>query len=239
MVLSAVVGSSRFPDRSGCERPDADLAVAAVDVSAHTDYTVIPAWELVTRAMLKDGERADRPPTIGIGDDIYYVGRFQPQPNGPSYTTVRFGAISHLPVPVNHPRYRRPMESFLIEARSRAGFSGSPVKAMLHFDPANPHHYFFAGGYHEMLLGLDWGHYPEWQRFTAATASGGKFELSTDLVAGIICVTPAWLIWDLLMRDDVAKERREAEDRWKRDQERGPVMMDAVTDAEAAEKAIT
>ena len=72
---------------------------------------------------------------VGPGDDLLYVGRFMSHAgkyqNMPS---VRFGNISmnpcdEEPIEYDDPQtgQRRLQVGFLVEARSRSGFSGSPV----------------------------------------------------------------------------------------------------------------
>ena len=67
---------------------------------------------------------------LGIGDDVFMVGRFLPAENrGLNKPTVRFGNISVWP-PSDGIQLKgddKPVWSFLAEMRSRSGCSGSPV----------------------------------------------------------------------------------------------------------------
>ncbi len=104
------------------EHPDVDLAAARVEIPAGS--TSRPAafgidGNHVTVDIMKG--------RIGIGDDIFMVGRYISvsglQRNTPS---ARFGNISMLPGEPIETRYGT-QESFLVEMRSMVGYSGSAV----------------------------------------------------------------------------------------------------------------
>jgi hypothetical protein len=65
---------------------------------------------------------------IGPGDDVFIVGRFvNHEGKQQNHPTVRFGAIAQMPgEPITFPDGTH-QDSFLVEVRSIAGFSGSPV----------------------------------------------------------------------------------------------------------------
>jgi hypothetical protein len=103
---------------------------------------------------------------VGPGDEVYFMGRFIAHDGKQRNTPiVRFGSIAMMPrEPVHQTQRAFDQESFLIEARSLSGFSGSPV--MLYIPPFS--HRFRAGKYAwdekglaptttMLLLGLDWG----------------------------------------------------------------------------------
>ena len=72
---------------------------------------------------------------IGPGDDVFTVGRFiNARRKAAQLPSVRFGNIAQMPwEPIRQSRAGgdRMQESWLVEARSVSGFSGSPVFALL------------------------------------------------------------------------------------------------------------
>jgi hypothetical protein len=144
---------------------------------------------------------------IGIGDDVMYAGRYQP-PNKPSVPTVRFGQISHMSLDVWHDLFKRDVESFLVEARSRGGFSGAPVvvrliveatPTMSNDEPPTPIVQRLIP-YDRWILGLYWGHVIE---------EVGKVQLLVN--EGMMCVAPAWKIAEILESDRVREQRKRVE----------------------------
>ncbi len=67
---------------------------------------------------------------LGIGDDVYTVGRFVnhdgKQRNNP---VVRFGNIAQMPIEPIKQDDGHLQDSYLVECKSVAGYSGSPVFA--------------------------------------------------------------------------------------------------------------
>lgn len=182
-----------------------DLAVAVItDVPAHA--VTLSLEDLLTEEMI---DRLH----VGAGDEVFYLGRFQPLPKEPSVTTVRFGSISN-PEPVEVPHDTFPglrQVAYLVESRSRQGLSGSPVILMTTRDPDPEEESQEARpivttieGWNEYLLGVTFAYYPEMQEFRARTrtaTAGAGFDLITDLNAGMICVVPAWRLRDLMEND--------------------------------------
>lgn len=72
---------------------------------------------------------------VGPGDDVFVVGRFiNSQGKLRNIPSVRFGNIAQMPLkPIEQGRVfgEFQQESFLVEARSISGFSGSPVFLIL------------------------------------------------------------------------------------------------------------
>ena len=104
-----------------------DLAVCPIKLGPMHQPNFVRADAFINRQTIESLE-------IGPGDDVYIPGRFinheGKQRNLPS---VRFGNISQMPwepIVVDG----RPQESFLIEARSISGYSGSPV--FMHLPPS-------------------------------------------------------------------------------------------------------
>ena len=101
---------------------------------------------------------------IGVGDEVYMVGRFvNHQGQQQNTPVVRFGNISMAkPQPIRN-EWGLLQESFLIETRSLGGFSGSPV-----FVYSTPFSYYPAlYGEREhgtWLLGVNWGHMRNYEK---------------------------------------------------------------------------
>jgi hypothetical protein len=93
---------------------------------------------------------------IGIGDEVFMVGRFvNHQGKTSNRSAVRFGSISMMPEEIPVGADHRSQLSYAVEMRSRTGFSGSPV--MVYRTPntiltkVEPR--LFA-----CLLGVNWGY---------------------------------------------------------------------------------
>lgn len=154
---------------------------------------------------------------IGPGDECFIVGRFVNhegrQRNLPS---VRFGNISQMPwEPIVIDGF--PQESFLVEARSISGYSGSPVyvyvPSQMHspqiVKAARDHNFKLPGVSPKRvnlpmmagpwLLGVDFCHIrwdePIWSRITNKPVSDDWFIKSNT---GMMGVVPAWKIMEIL-----------------------------------------
>ncbi len=114
------------------------------------------------------------------------------------------------------------LESFLIEAHSRLGYSGAPVFVW----PTVPRLGSSAGREVEnnfvvhgpsRLLGVDNGHTDEYVKVVTDDADltqAGKLIAPTNI--GMMVVAPAWKILELLHGDEAVKQRNEAEQEWGR-----------------------
>jgi hypothetical protein len=150
---------------------------------------------------------------IGPGDDVFVVGRFVnhegKQRNNPS---VRFGCIAQMPLePIRQDGFDQ--ESFLVEARSIGGYSGSPVFA--HIPRTNKGvgyvHTDFHGG-NIMLLGVDWGHINDWEPVRDASGRpvnpSNPKQMQVCVNTGMMAVVPAWKLAELLDDGPLAEQRR-------------------------------
>ncbi|HEX3731896.1 MAG TPA: trypsin-like peptidase domain-containing protein [Mycobacteriales bacterium] len=174
-----------------------DIAIAPIGLSPDRfRYKVLPARFFLNKAEIEELN-------VGPGDDVYFMGRFVTldgkQRNQP---VVRFGSIAMMPGEPIHQKDREfDQESFLIEARSWSGFSGSPV--MLHIPPFSNR---FKTGKFEAddhglraetttaLLGIHWG----------SICLGGGLVTNT----GFIAVVPVWKLSELLDSSEVVDRRR-------------------------------
>jgi hypothetical protein len=151
---------------------------------------------------------------IGPGDEVVYVGRFKQHAgrfmNMPSF---RFGHISMNPSEEEPIVYElggkeKRQPAFLVEARSRSGYSGSPVFTLNQHAINNRRAVFPM--FDMRLLGIDFYHLTEDIKFSNL---GYSVEYKAEVHAGMMGVVPAWYLLDLL-----AKSPRIAEQQ-KRDEE--------------------
>ena len=113
-------------DADWLSHPDNDdIAIRPLGAVRKSAYWYVPDDLLLSRADLSPGEY---PNQISPGDDCFMVGRYinqeQRQFDRP---VVRFGNLAMLPEVVYQNERSFWQESFLVDMRSHAGFSGSPV----------------------------------------------------------------------------------------------------------------
>ena len=141
---------------------------------------------------------------IGPGDDCFMVGRFinheGRQQNAPS---ARFGNIAQLP----GDKIRFPdgseQESFLVEARSIAGYSGSPVFVEIPFfsttEGRNPRK-----RYGPWLLGIDHCHiFSREKIYDKATGRRINDDWYVRSNTGMMGVVPAWYLTEMFVLPDM------------------------------------
>ena len=97
-----------------------DIVVCPIKLSTFHRFKHLPASIFLTKEWIEQFE-------IGPGDDVFFVGRFvNHEGRERNLPSVRFGNISQMPLePIMIDG--RSQESFLVEARSISGYSGSPV----------------------------------------------------------------------------------------------------------------
>jgi hypothetical protein len=189
--------------------PGNDLAVCPLPHDFNMDAiefgTIMRAW-ILTREQFNAQD-------IGPGDDVFYVGRFMGHAgkweNNPS---VRFGNISM------NPNEREPVEwetatrhysqvGFLVEARSRSGYSGSPV-FFLEQHVMNRRR-AVVPMFDVRLLGVDWGHLPE---KIGLTQHGHTNVWEAHVHSGMMGVVPSWVLLDFLDNAPRLIEQRRTDD---------------------------
>jgi hypothetical protein len=197
-----------------------DLAVCAVGLSEEYLYQAVPA-----RMLLLESNLASRYVPVGPGDDAFFVGRFVSHEGSIRNTpTVRFGNIAMMPHEPIERKGKADQLSYLVEARSLSGYSGSPVFV---YEPGAD---AIAEATYETtevsvellpmerigLLGVGWGHFRT------------QFDPDHDVVVGLdktthigwveqnsgmMGVVPAWRLADMLLSDEMKDKREEqAED---------------------------
>lgn len=171
-----------------------DLAVLILPIRHQTPF----AYKRITADhFLTEQEVAHL--NIGAGDNVVIAGRLisadGKEINRPIY---RFGRLV-----ANETRTIDNQTSFLVEARSTSGLSGSPV--FLGMDP----HYLRPNSNISMnrtwFLGVQWGFIRDFEPVFLNGAPSGN--LSIQLNTGIMCVVPAWRLWTLLHSADVMAKR--------------------------------
>ncbi len=194
--------------------PSNDLAVCML--SPDFNPTVVE-FSVITRDFLMT-EKECREQDIGPGDDVVYVGRFVGHAgkweNMPS---VRFGNISmnpneREPIEYDTDNARMSQVGFLVEARSRSGYSGSPVFTLNQHVVNNKRAVL---PWMDMrLLGVDWGHLPERipLRDPQGYLHGSRWYV--EVHAGMMGVVPAWRLLSFIDTAPRLIERRKQDDAW-------------------------
>lgn len=134
-----------------------DVAVCSVTeyIKDSHEIIAIPTSLFATKNIV-DRER------IGIGDDVFMVGRFIDHDGGPTNSPcVRFGNISVMPTIISMENGNKP--SYCLDLHSRSGFSGSPV-----FVYRTPRSYTSTRTQSDIIssgdmyfLGIHWAQFPE------------------------------------------------------------------------------
>lgn len=152
-----------------------DLAVADITLDMEKDDVSFVASDLVvTESDMLDWN-------IGLGSDVFMVGRFIDHDGGEiNVPAARFGNISVMPQPIPQETRATNLPSYILDIHSRPGFSGSPVFVFHNqtkteqggmLTAANPHHWM-------KLLGVHWGQFPERWEIRAEDRQLGEQEQS-------------------------------------------------------------
>lgn len=172
----------------------ADLAVAIMPAAEmRASHKVLTYESLVTQHTAEELH-------IGVGDEIFLVGRFINHDGGQTNTpTARFGNIAQMPGRPVAGDHGVPQESYLIECRSIGGFSGSPV--FLHIPPFawRPSVERVTTSYFgPALLGVEWCHtcYREEVLTETGTKHPGNFHVAAH--SGLSGVVPSWHLLQLI-----------------------------------------
>lgn len=163
---------------------------------------------------------------IGPGEDVFILGRFVnhegKQRNCPS---ARFGNISMMPGDPIRQANGHDQLSFVIEAHSLGGYSGSPVFVYI---PNRPHVYA-AGTRNVWLIGVDWGHIIDWQPLIVQRPKKRHPEgWGIPINTGLIGVVPAWQLLDLLNEEEFVKQRKDAETHEIHTQQQSTAVFDVI-----------
>lgn len=175
--------------------PDGDdVAVAAIGSLEDHRFASVPTSMFLTKELMAEHN-------LGLGDECFFAGRFVPSGGVEvNFPTLRFGNLARLPVePVRHPRGFG-QESFLVEARSLSGYSGSPVfvyqSAVITAADTRMRAWDHSPIF---LLGLDWSHFPIPKRVLEADKQTPTPDQHwVELNSGMMGVVPAWKVAELL-----------------------------------------
>jgi hypothetical protein len=181
-----------------------DLVILPLELEAEDHIlTVLPENMFVTRELL-----GDKRINIGLGDDVFMLGRFVNhagrQRNIPS---VRFGSISVMPGEAIKQPNGHLQDSYAIEVRSLAGYSGSPVLITKSY-PEELGKKWSKFQRRTWLLGVDWGYITDdWEitrkrkrapsRLTSSL-EGRQEQEFVQANTGMSGVVPAWKLLELL-----------------------------------------
>jgi hypothetical protein len=155
---------------------------------------------------------------IGPGDDSFLVGRFiNHEGRQQNLPTVRFGCIAQMPSEPIVQDDGFEQESFLVEARSIGGYSGSPVFVFI--PPGSlrdgvedwvPHKILMGHG--PWLLGVDWGHINDWEpvrnELGRPVNPTNPSAMQVKMNTGMMAVVPAWKLAELLDEGPIADHRK-------------------------------
>jgi hypothetical protein len=163
-------------------------------------------------------EEVIRAHSIGPGDNVFMIGRFGAHggqlSNRPS---VRSGIISMMPGDPIRQEDGHEQISFLVEAHSIGGYSGSPVFVYVSKWLPRPKVISLEGNldWRCWLLGVDWGHLHDWAYVIGESGSLLPGKEKVRLNSGMMCVIPAWRLRDFLNCEDFGELRVKAEDEFR------------------------
>jgi hypothetical protein len=207
-----------------------DVAVRPLGLCPDRDYLYVEHQELVTPGELETLE-------VAPGDDCLMIGRYIGRENRQfERPVVRFGNVAMSPPELVRQRQRgRDQESFLVDMRSLAGFSGSPVLVFYEeavfrrklgepppADWADASGQSVSGGVSKAwLLGIDWGHLP----ITEDVLDKNRKKVGEMSVnSGMAAVVPAWKLADLLNQEVFVRSRKETEKKLEKEDRAGGVL---------------
>jgi hypothetical protein len=209
-----------------------DLALCPLNLTGSFRYKSIGTQMLLDDAAMSTWR-------FGPGDDTFIIGRYvNLDGQDENRPTVRFGAVSALPQLIYQSERGFHQESFLVESRSLAGYSGSPVFVWISgiFKPDDEHQQIVAPLVKSpiFLLGIDWGHHP-WRepvrRQDDQPMPDGSFVRGSS---GMMMVIPSWKLPALLDDEELVEMRKKAEEKYLRDNsdKERPAVMDVAPGVE-------
>lgn len=152
---------------------------------------------------------------IGVGDDVYTVGRFVNHDgklkNNP---VVRFGNIAQMPLEPIQQRDGHFQESYLVECRSVSGYSGSPVLVEIPPWSRRPGQTGISSKREgPFLLGVNWGHLNDWKPVCDSRGRPiANPPMRVGLNSGMMGVVPAWKLTEMLAHEEVMAKRKKLEE---------------------------
>jgi len=207
--------------------PDGDdVAVCSIGLSdKYYKFKVVGQKMFLTKDLVAEHN-------FGPGDDVFFLGRFMThegkQQNLPS---ARFGNIAMMPWEAVHSSKRGiDQESFLVEARSLSGYSGSPVFVYIPPLAPRPGKGLTSERYGPFLLGIDWCHLATFEEVLEddkETPVPERWYVRSH--SGMMAVVPAWKLQEILNLEGLVKERQEFENKELAEQKkkRGAAVLDS------------
>ena len=180
----------RHPD------PSVDVAVLKQALDNDLDHFAWPTEAFVTEKTMRDDGRK-----IELGDELFVAGLFWPHTGeNKNIPIVRIGNVAALREEPVLNRAGKLMDAYLVESRSTAGLSGSPVfidiVAAKHAYPGERR--FVMGNFPSKyrLIGMMHGHFEGPDAQSDLIADDGRAHLLVNM--GIAMVTPAEKILEVL-----------------------------------------
>jgi hypothetical protein len=184
-----------------------DVVIADVNLSADFRFKAVSTEQFV------DGFD---PTYFNVGQEVVMVGRYvNHEGRQRNLPTARFGHVAQLP----HERVRTSwgieQDAFLVDMRSLAGYSGSPVfvyrgRPDLDEDPER-----WVKSVEFRFLGVDFGHLPSFVRvLDASRRNAVDPPMWAEQNSGVAAVIPAWRLMQLIDEEGVAAKRAQDEDSW-------------------------
>jgi hypothetical protein len=188
-----------YDERNWVRAANADLAIyllSEANPQRHTAQAITSGQFLTHDKMAKLA--------IGIGDEVFFAGRFvNAEGRKQNRPTLRFGTIAQMSTDTIDGE-----ESFLVEARSIPGYSGSPV--FVYILGNVPRHLISTEiretGLGPYLLGVDWCHINEY--VDARDDRGNALPFKVRSNSGMMGVVPFWKLEQLLYSNEAKAERR-------------------------------
>lgn len=218
-----------------------DIAIRSLGAVGGGQYWSIGAEQILTQAEMDQQ-------TIGPGDDCFMVGRYiNRELEQFDRPVARFGNIAMMPERVYQEQRSFDQESYLVDMRSQAGFSGSPVVVYFEesgwrnlpdlpddFEDATPETRVkvmeervagrpLSGLMSSWwLLGIEWGHLPAWGDVVESNQKFGRVQWD----GGMAAVVPAWKLAELLDQETIRMGREKTEKELAKVKE-GEAVLDA------------
>ena len=197
----------------------ADICLRPIEIADEWDVLILPVDMITPKELIGSDD------WITTGSDVFITGLFT-EFSGKlkNHPIVRKGSIAMMPTEKINSTGIGLIDAYLIEVRSVSGLSGSPVfwyatsndiqtvfTPLASVNRARPSIQQEFWG----LLGLVQGHYPiSDDKDVEPVYDNHKGRMKGEINAGIASVTPASKINDILMRDELKKQRREDEEIW-------------------------
>jgi len=161
------------------------------------------------------------------GDDVFAVGRFiNHEGRQRNLPTARFGCIGQMPWEPIRQDTGFMQESFLVEARSIGGYSGSPVFLHRANFFSNARQIIKGTTFGPWLLGVNWGHINDWAPVCDALGRPINPSKPRDMHVrtntGMMAVVPAWKLAELLDREELARERIDQAEKLREEEPQNP-----------------